>query len=132
MAPRIIISRRTNSVRVTGKRSATSSEQPSNGELEMNSALPPITLSSLDVERIERLLEDPAFKDFPGREQIETDIWRATVADPKDVPQGVVTMNSRVRFVDEDNGRGHELELVSPRDASGEGRVSVFAPVGSA
>lgn len=95
-------------------------------------AQPSITLSSLDVERIERLLEDAAYRDFPGREQIEAEIDRATVVDPKDIPQGVVTMNSRVRFKEEDSGREHELELVYPRDASGEGRISVFAPVGSA
>ncbi len=94
--------------------------------------LPPITLSSLDVERIERLLEEPAFRDFPGREQIESEIDRASVVDPKDIPDGVVTMNSRVRFVEEDSGREYELELVYPRDARGEGKVSVFAPVGSA
>ena len=41
-------------------------------------------------------------------------------------------MNSRVRFVEEDSGREYELELVYPRDARGEGKVSVFAPVGSA
>lgn len=98
----------------------------------MSTVLPPITLSSLDVERIERLLEDKAFQDFPGREQIEAEIDRANVVDSKEIPDGVVTMNSRVRFVDEDSGREFELELVYPRDAGGEGRVSVFAPVGSA
>ena len=98
----------------------------------MNTALPPITLSTLDVERIERLLEDSAFQDFPGREQIEAEIDRAVVVDPKDIPDGVVTMNSRVKFVEEDSGREYELELVYPRDARGEGKVSVFAPVGSA
>src|SRR5690606_41410655 len=120
MAPRIIISRRTNSVRVTGKRSATSSEQPSNGELEMEKALPPITLSSLDVERIERLLEDPAFRDFPVREQIETEIGRANVVDPHEIPARVVTMYSWDRYVDEDSGREYERELVNPRDALSE------------
>lgn len=94
--------------------------------------LPPITLSTLDVERIERLLEDDALDDFPGREQLEAEIARAQVVDPKEIPAGVVTMNSRVRFIEEDSGREHELELVYPRDARGEGRVSVFAPVGSA
>lgn len=98
----------------------------------MNTALPPITLSSLDVERIEALLEDAAFRDFPGREQLEAELDRAQVMDPKDIPDGVVTMNSRVRFVEEDSGREYDLELVYPRDAKGEGRVSIFAPVGSA
>ena len=98
----------------------------------MSTTLPPITLSSLDVERIERLLEDAAFRNFPGREQIEAEIDRANVVDSKDIPEGVVTMNSRVRFIDEDIGREFELELVYPRDAGSEGRVSVFAPVGSA
>ena len=98
----------------------------------MNTALPPITLSSLDVERIERLLEDAAFRAFPGRDQLEAEIGRAQVVDPKEIPAGIVTMNSRVRFAEEDSGREHELELVYPRDAHGEGKVSVFAPVGSA
>lgn len=98
----------------------------------MNSTLPPITLSALDVERIERLLESPAFRDFPGREQLEAEIDRAEVVEPQEIPVGVVTMNSRVSFIEEDSGREYELELVYPRDANTEGRVSIFAPVGSA
>lgn len=98
----------------------------------MNSPLPPITLSSLDVERIERLLDTPAFRNFPGREQLEAEIDRAEVVNPEDIPAGIVTMNSRVSFIEEDSGREYELELVYPRDANTEGRISIFAPVGSA
>src|SRR5690606_11588828 len=94
--------------------------------------LPPITLSSVDVERIETLLESPAFRQFPAREALEAELERAEVVDPGEIPVGVVTMNSRVRFVEEDSGREHEVELVYPGTAGAEGRVSVFAPVGSA
>ncbi|HEU4651406.1 MAG TPA: GreA/GreB family elongation factor, partial [Croceibacterium sp.] len=45
----------------------------------------------------------------------------------------VVTMRSRVRFLDETSGEEHAVELVYPSAADLElGRVSVLTPVGAA
>lgn len=93
---------------------------------------PQIILSSLDMERIEALLEkQPA--PFPGREALEAELDRADVFDPKDMPPNVVTMNSTVRFTMLESGKSNTLTLVYPKEMDGsDSKVSIFAPVGIA
>lgn len=93
---------------------------------------PAITLSSLDLERIEALL-DKTTTAFPGRDQLEAELDRADVLDPQDMPSNVVTMNSTVQFTILETGKASTLTLVYPREMDGSGdKVSVFAPVGIA
>ncbi len=94
---------------------------------------PAITVSSLDVERIERLLEKlPPGQAGQGALLLE-ELARARVVAPEDMPANVVTMNSRVRFAVQPGGLAREMTLVYPRDADGStDRVSVLAPVGAA
>ncbi|HET8691417.1 MAG TPA: nucleoside diphosphate kinase regulator [Steroidobacteraceae bacterium] len=93
---------------------------------------PKIVLSSLDAERIEKLLETlPA--DAPNRAALEAELARADVVDPKDVPPTVVTMNSTVRFRVASSDEEFQMTLVYPKDVDAGGNtVSVTAPVGSA
>ncbi len=93
---------------------------------------PAITLSSLDMDRIEALLEKSTAP-FPGRDQLQAELDRADVLDPKDMPPNVVTMNSTVQFTLLETGKTSTLTLVYPREMDGSGdKVSVFAPVGIA
>jgi len=95
------------------------------------SAMPPLLVSSLDLARIEALLDQQ--QRFVDAQALRAELARAEIGDPAQMPADVVTMNSTVRVVDIDAGEGHELTLVYPRDADGDPRkVSVFAPVGSA
>ena len=94
--------------------------------------MPPITMSSLDQARLERLLESDAYRQLPGIEELLSEMDRATVVKPVDVPRDVVTMNSTVRFVDDSNGAEFEFTLVYPADAGKPDTISVLAPVGSA
>ena len=96
----------------------------------MNSK-PSITVSSLDFERLESLLEKQT-GDFPGRDALEAELDRADVLDPKDMPPNVVTMNSTVRFEDVKTGSQHALTLVYPKGAGAPDTISVLAPAGSA
>ncbi|HEX2163901.1 MAG TPA: nucleoside diphosphate kinase regulator [Thermoanaerobaculia bacterium] len=58
---------------------------------------------------------------------------RAQVVAPEEVPPDVVTMNSKVRLVDLDQGTTHEYTLVYPQDADfSAGRISIVAPIGAA
>lgn len=94
---------------------------------------PEITLSNLDAERLERLLAALPPTQFAGRAALEGELARATVVDPHEVPPGVVTMNSTVRFAIESSGEEFELTLVYPKDADASGKtISILAPVGSA
>ncbi len=93
---------------------------------------PAITLSSLDMDRIEALL-DKSTAPFPGRDQLQAELDRADVLDPKDMPPNVVTMNSTVQFTLLESGKTNTLTLVYPREMDGASdKVSVFAPVGIA
>lgn len=90
---------------------------------------PAITLSSLDLDRIESLLEKAAATEHPSlREELE----RARIVEPQDMPADVVSMNSTARMRDVDDGTEMTLTLVYPRDAGKPGTVSILAPVGSA
>lgn len=101
--------------------------------LRSSSTPPPIVVSSLDLERIEALLDAPAHRHDAGAVALREELARAEVVAPTNMPADVVTMNSAVRAVDADNGDAYELTLVYPRDADGDaGKVSVLAPVGSA
>ena len=93
----------------------------------------PITLSRLDVERIESLLENPALHDLPAAERLRAEFDRAEIVEPRDMPDDVVSMNSSADCVDQSSGKHHTLTLVYPKDADADaGRISVLAPVGSA
>jgi regulator of nucleoside diphosphate kinase len=97
----------------------------------MASAQPPITLSRIDCERLEALLESaPAGIDTSA---LEAELTRAEVVEPSALPDDVISMNSTARFRDESDGSERELTLVYPANADSEtGRVSVLAPIGSA
>lgn len=96
---------------------------------------PPLLLSRLDVERIETLLEQPAFRTLDTR-ALQEELGRAELAEPVAIPCDVITMNSIARVRVDDPSQGaheHELTLVYPREADGSAdKVSILAPVGSA
>jgi Transcription elongation factor len=70
---------------------------------------------------------------FPGKDDLEAELARAEIVDPKDMPPTVVTMNSIVRFKIESSSEEFNLTLVYPQDADASGgTISILAPVGSA
>jgi regulator of nucleoside diphosphate kinase len=91
-------------------------------------ALPAITVSRLDVARLEALL---ATAHGEVAEGLEEELLRATVVAPEAMPADVVTMNSRIRCREQGRGREMCLTLVYPQD-SGPERVCILAPVGAA
>ena len=93
---------------------------------------PPIIVSSLDLERLNDLLDSGKYVDLPGVDALRKELERAKIVEPNEVPPNVVTMNSIVRCVDETNGTDYELTLVYPHASGTVGAVSVLAPVGSA
>ena len=94
---------------------------------------PPIILSSLDLDRIEALLEDLPASALVGKAELQAELDRAEVVAPEAVPPTVVTMNSTVKFIMVETGKEFCLTLVYPRDMDGSAdRISIFAPVGGA
>jgi regulator of nucleoside diphosphate kinase len=95
---------------------------------------PPIYLLQPDLDRLTDLLEAYAVGAGGRRfEQLEGELTRAKVVPPDQIPQDIVTMNSRVLFEDEKTGERREVTLVYPKDADIDaGKISVLVPVGSA
>lgn len=96
---------------------------------------PALLLSRVDVERIEELLERPQYASL-NTTALRDELARAELAEPSDMPNDVITMNSTalVKVIDEVGGeQQYALTLVYPRDADGSSdKVSILAPVGSA
>lgn len=68
-----------------------------------------------------------------SHDALDHELARAIVVSEEAVPEDVVTMNSRVLYVDETTGERRFVTIVFPNDAdAGAGRISVLAPVGSA
>lgn len=93
---------------------------------------PSITMSSLDWERLDRLVNLETYSRLPGVEALEEEMNRANVVEPTEVPPEVVTMNSTVEFIDDKTGQTFQMTLVYHDAVTGHETVSIFAPVGSA
>ena len=64
---------------------------------------------------------------------LEEELGRAQVVSQKEIPSDVVTMNSRIKFIDDETKKETEITLVYPKDADvTKGQVSILAPVGIA
>ncbi|GAB3789108.1 nucleoside diphosphate kinase regulator [Dyella agri] len=93
---------------------------------------PAITISRLDLERIEALLDRLPPTQAAAIAGLREELDRATVLEPSEMPRNVVTMNSTVSFTGEEGGAPQQLTLVYPNAAGKPGTVSILAPVGSA
>ena len=93
---------------------------------------PKITLSTLDAERLEALLDAVRPDDATCQALLE-EVARAEIRAPEDMPPDVVTMNSTVRFAIEGSGEERCLTLAYPKDmARLQNGISILTPVGSA
>lgn len=93
---------------------------------------PAITLSELDLERLEAILARLP-DNRPGVNALREELDRARITQSELMPPDVVTMNSRIRFVVEPAGREMEMTLVYPHDFTGRpDQLSVTAPAGIA
>jgi regulator of nucleoside diphosphate kinase len=94
---------------------------------------PPIVVSSLDMERLEHLLDSLPAAQAATRNTLLEELARAELVEPADMPRDVVTMNSRVRFVTGDTQQEFDMSLAYPKDLDGApDKLSVLTPVGSA
>lgn len=91
---------------------------------------PSLIITARDLARLRRVID---LHDTKAAEQLEAELQRATVVDPREVPPTVVTMNSEVAYEDCATGERRVIRVVFPNEAdAGRGKVSVMAPIGSA
>lgn len=94
---------------------------------------PNIILSALDVERIEKLLDNTPGIHETIEDNLIDEIERGDVVSVEDVPANVVTMNSTVSFSISSTQETFSLTLVYPKDMTADGQtISILTPVGSA
>ncbi len=93
---------------------------------------PAITISTLDADRLYKLIESTTAK-ITGAQELEAELDRANIVEPNEVPSNIVTMNSTVNFIVESTQEEFVLTLVYPKDIDQGGeKISILAPVGSA
>ncbi|HEX2891015.1 nucleoside diphosphate kinase regulator [Vineibacter terrae] len=96
-------------------------------------ALPPITLTADNHERLSRLADAAADGMSAEADFLAREVDRAVVVDPERIAPQIVTMNSRCVFRDDANGSDRTVTLVYPEDEdAAAGRISVLTPIGSA
>ena len=94
-----------------------------------------IVITESDYGRLRNLVESS--KQFSQRDTehlvaLEEELERATIVAAESVPPNVITMNSRVRVRDLNDGRTITYQIVFPRDADvAKNRISVLAPIGT-
>jgi len=92
-----------------------------------------IQLTSKDRERLEFIGYTTASEDLRDLADLTAELRRAVVVPSELIPPDVVTMRSRVRLLDLDDGSTHEYTLVYPDEADlAAGKISIVAPVAAA
>lgn len=95
-----------------------------------------IYITELDYNRLSGLIDRTRERNGDDREylnKLETELDRAEIVDPKNIPADVITMRSKVRLKDLVSGESNTYSLVFPTEANfAEGKISVLAPIGTA
>jgi regulator of nucleoside diphosphate kinase len=94
-----------------------------------------IYITTQDKQRLEDLLAEAAIFDARHRGDLKAlgaELQRAVIVDPKEIPDDVITMNSRAAMIDLDTHETITLTLVFPPEADiDEDKISVLAPIGA-
>lgn len=94
-----------------------------------------IVVTELDYERLRKLIESARqfrHHDLEHLAALEGELDHATIVKAGEVAGDVVTMNSRVRVKDLNDGREFTYQVVFPGNADvAKNRISVLAPIGT-
>jgi regulator of nucleoside diphosphate kinase len=89
-----------------------------------------ILISEKDLQRLRYIL---SFQNTDEFENLELELDRAKVITDEEVPPDVVTMNSKVKFLNVQEQKEIVVTIVYPHDALFvDGKISVLASLGSA
>lgn len=89
-----------------------------------------ILVTEKDYQRIKNLLDR---QDSEEVENLELEIDRAKIISDDMVPADLVTMNSKVRYLNVQDNKESTATLVYPSEARSEdGKISILAPLGAA
>ena len=89
-----------------------------------------LLITQKDLARIKNVL---SYQDSEEFEDLELELDRAHIITDDEVPKDLVTMNSKIRFINIQDDKEMIVTIVYPSDADFKiGRISVLAPLGSA
>lgn len=89
-----------------------------------------ILITEKDLLRIKNVLSFQSSEEF---ENLEIELDRAKIITDVEVPPDLVTMNSKIRFLNVQDDKEMTITIVYPSDANfAEGKISVLASLGSA
>lgn len=89
-----------------------------------------ILITEKDYLRLTNLMGSNTSHNF---EDLEIELDRASIISDNEVPNDLVTMNSKVKFLDLKTNKDSIITIVYPQDANtNEAKISIFAPLGSA
>lgn len=89
-----------------------------------------ITITEKDFLRITNLINSIKTQEY---EDLEVELDRASIVADNEISEHIVTMNSKVRYVDLKTRKESIVTIVYPQDVNtSEGKISVLAPLGSA
>lgn len=89
-----------------------------------------ILITERDLLRVKHILSFQCSTEF---ENLEIELDRAKIIASSDVPLDLVTMNSKVRFLNMQEDKEMTLTIVYPTEAKfSEGKISILASLGSA
>ena len=94
-----------------------------------------VVITEADFDRLRELVESHRFRSTNAvlLVNLKEELERGKVVARTDVPKGVVTMHSRVRVRDLEEGESVTYTVVYPDDADiKSGKVSILAPLGTA
>ncbi len=95
----------------------------------------PIRITAFDLDRLRKLVLDALGTSYRKSEYLESlrnELDRAEIVLSQEIPNTVITMNSRVCLVDQETGEEEIYTLVFPEDADlAQGKISILAPIGT-
>lgn len=95
-----------------------------------------IWITSFDLDRLSSIIESSKIAGYQKKfylKQLDQELEKARVVNPRDIPGDVITMNSAVRVRDLGSGQKKDYTLVFPSDARiEEGKISILSAIGTA
>jgi regulator of nucleoside diphosphate kinase len=95
-----------------------------------------LIISNLDYSRIRMRMALNQNKDSHTLGDVEkriSDLDKAVIIEPSEIPEDVVTMHSKVLIRDLNHNKTHKVQLVYPEDADHSmNRISIFSPIATA
>ena len=92
-----------------------------------------IYITNNDMKRLRELIIEADNKDKKYLRELEDELDKGEVVNSRNIPNNIITMNSKVRLRDINTQKEMICWLVFPDDSNADqGKISILAPVGTA